>query len=296
VTTPNTITLGGSDVPAVLGLDPYLSAYALGCRKLGLTAAPPESEVMRNGLRLQSAHAAMLEDDGYQMIPAPAAGFTHPDLAWLVGHPDALVQIDLRPVPVELKLRGITPSESLRLRDSVQALMYAELLGASQALVSELHGGYGGIVREEWTVDRDDELIEAIVARCEVFLDGLRRGILPRPDGSDATREAIRERYADAEPGKAIRADPATWADVQAIRRLHEIERAASKQRAAYAQRVQDFMGDATELVSPFDTPAARWRPYDRVQTDVKRLRSEWPAAAADCLKVTTTRRFEANL
>lgn len=293
---PAAITLGGSDVPAVLGLDPYLSAYALGCRKLGLTAEQRESEAMRNGLRLQSAHAAMIEDEGRVLVPAPVDGYAHPTLDWLVGHPDALTTLDGYAAPVELKLRGITPSDSLRLRDSVQALVYAELLGAPQALVSELHGGYGGIVRDEWTVDRDAELLDLIVARCEVFLDWLARGILPRPDGSDSTRDAIRERYANGEPGKTIRADARTWADVQAIRRLHDTEKAAKAQRERYSQRVQDFMGDATELVSPFDTPAARWRPYNRTHTDLKRLRSEWPAAAADCVTVSTTRRFEANL
>lgn len=45
-----TLTLGGSEVPAVLGLDPYVSSYALGARKLGLTPEPVTRPAMVNAV------------------------------------------------------------------------------------------------------------------------------------------------------------------------------------------------------------------------------------------------------
>lgn len=288
-------TLGGSDVPAVLGLDPYLSSYALGCRKLGITDDKPMSEAMRTGLRLQVAHAQMVEDDGYQIIEAPAAGFTHPELPWLVGHPDFFVSLDGQRAPLELKLRGIAPSDALKLRDTVQALVYCELVASAAALVSTLHGGYGGVTRSEWVVEHDADLWADIVERCEAFLALLRRGKLPAPDGSDSTREALRARYGDAQPGKTVRLTQEQWKHLLRIRELDEVIARAKDQRERHAQIVQDAMADATEAISPYDTEAARWRPVHSTRLDTRALRAAHPDIAAEFSKTTTSRRFEAN-
>lgn len=288
------LTLGGSEVPAVLGLDPYTSAYALGARKLGVTSDPPQSEAARHGLLLQEAHLRLVEQDGRQVMPAPAEGFTHPEHEWLTGHPDAFTVIEGERGPLELKLRGIAPSDGLRLRDTVQALVYVELTGAERGLVSTLHGGFGGIVRDEWTVERDAELWELIVERCERFLSLLADGRLPAPDGSDSARDAVRA--VPGVNGEAVRADQATWQHVLSSRELAYLIDTAKAQKEAHDQAVQAFMGEATELVSPYDQPAARWRTVESHRLDTKALRLAHPALAAEFTKTTTSRRFEVNV
>ena len=297
-------TLGGSEIPAVLNLDPYVSAYALACRKLGVTDASAESPAARMGTRLQAVHAELVADDGYTVMPAPADGIVHPDLPWLVGHPDAFVVLprdfaDLPPdqtqrAPLELKLRGLAPSEAMRMRDTVQALVYAELCDSSQAMVSELHGGYGGIVRDEWTVERDGELFAVIVERCEGFLSLIRRGKCPAPDGSESARDALRARYGGL-PETRVRLSRVGWEHLQRVRELDETISAAKVQRERYAQLVQDEIGDAVEAITPFDTLAARWAPVSSNRVDVKALRDAHPEIAAEFTRSTTTRRFEAN-
>jgi predicted phage-related endonuclease len=197
--------------------------------------------------------------------------------------------------PLELKLRGVAPSEAIRMRDTVQSLVQVHAMGAAQGLVSVLHGGFGGIRRDEWIVDADDELFGAVVGRCEDFLSQLRRGVLPAPDGSDATREAIRRRFAHGDASHSVRATQECWEWVKRIRELREVENTAKEQRQAFEHRVQDFMGDATELVSPYDTPAARWRPVERTSIDTTRLKRDRPEIAGEYAKTTTSRRFEAN-
>jgi predicted phage-related endonuclease len=288
------ITLGGSEVPAVLGLDPYLSPYALGARKLDPSLQPEESEAMRLGLRLQGVHAELLEEAGWQVMPAPVDGFAHPDLPWLHGRPDGLVALDGQRAPVELKLRGLAPSESLRQRDTIQALIYAELLAADQALVSELHGGYGGFRRDEWTIERDEELFALVVEHCERFLALLRRGKLPAPDGSDSAREAIRARFAVSDHG-SIRLSKAGWQHVRKCRELDELIGNAKAQREKHAQSVQDEMGEAEVAISPHDAPAAKWFQVTSNRLDTKALKAALPEIAAEFSKTTTTRRFEVN-
>lgn len=289
------ITLGGSDVPAVLGLDPFTSPYALGCRKLGLTSEPPESEAMRHGLRLQAAHAEMIEDAGYDVMPAPAAGFVHPELPWLHVHPDFLIGLDGERAPLEVKLRGNAPSEAIWQRDYLQTFVYVHTLGATRGMLSELHGGYGGFGRDECTVLADQELFDMSVDTCERFLALLAKGKLPAPSGSDSDREAIRARFAQAETGKTIRLSQAEWGHVRKIRELDEVIARAKAQRERHAEAVQEAMGDATEAISPYDTVAARWRQVTSTRTDTKALKAAHPAIAAEFAKTTTYRKFEAN-
>jgi predicted phage-related endonuclease len=54
-------------------------------------------------------------------------------------------------------------------------------------------------------------------------------------------------------------------------------------------------MGDAEELVTPFDTPAARWPTSTRTSLDTKALRAAHPSIAGEFTKATTYRTFNAN-
>ena len=320
VTALTPYTLGGSEIPAVLGLDPYVSAYALACRKLGVSGESTTSPAALMGNRLQAVHAELVADDGYTVMPAPADGIAHPDLPWLVGHPDAFVvltapvvqrgaehQAPKAPVkgtvtdaasteraPLELKLRGLAPSEPMRMRDTVQALVYAELCDSSQAMVSELHGGFGGIVRDEWTVERDPELFALIVRRCEEFLSLIRRGKCPDPDGSESALAAQRSRWA-GHPGEQMRLSAGGWEHLQASRECREMIAALKGQQAYHDQQVMDEMGDATEVVSPLDTLACRWQPVTTRRLDQGALKLAHPELYGEYVRESTTRRFEAN-
>ena len=68
VTPIRAFTLGGSEVPAVLGLDPWVSAYAVACRKLGVSGESTTSPAALMGNRLQAVHAELVADDGYQVM------------------------------------------------------------------------------------------------------------------------------------------------------------------------------------------------------------------------------------
>lgn len=287
-------TVGGSGIAAICGLDPYVTPYAYACRLLGVSAEPEQSEAAALGLKSQGFHAELLEDAGYTVLPAPADGYTSAGYPWLHFHPDALTALDGRPAPVEMKLRGRKPDEATWLRDTVQTLVYVHGLEAEAGLLSELHGGYG-FGREERIIARDDEAWTLIAERVEWFLDTVRKGKMPAPTGSDADRDALRSRFAHAEPGKAVRLTQTAWASVRRIRELDETIAAAKVARERHAQIVQAEMGEATEAVSPYDTPAARWRAVESHRLDTKALRAAHPAIAEEFTKLSTSRRFEAN-
>lgn len=287
------VTLGSSEIPAVLGLDPFVSPYALACRKLGVTSEPEPSDAARLGLILQLAHLDALRSDGYDVREAADVELTHPELDWMVGHPDGVLVRPDEVIPVELKARGVAPTEQLRMRDTVQALIYAELAESSQALVSELCGGYGGFHREEWLVDRDADVFTSIVAACEAFLATVARGKAPKPDGSESAREALRARYG----GIVGLAHTLSEAGMESLRKFREwdyTEKQAKGRKEAYAQLVQDEMGDATVALSPAGLEVARFGVVSSTRTDTKRLARDHPDLTAEYQTTTTYRRFEA--
>jgi putative phage-type endonuclease len=95
-------TIGGSEIAAAAGVDPYRSRVALWLEKTG-RLDPPETEAMRWGELLEPAIWNELEDRGYELTVSNPAGLTDPERPWLVGHPDGFVAIGDKPGVLEIK-------------------------------------------------------------------------------------------------------------------------------------------------------------------------------------------------
>jgi predicted phage-related endonuclease len=257
----------------------------------------PESPAMRMGTLLQPTVAQLVEGEGYEVMPAPADELTHAEHPFMIGHPDGFTVIDGKRAPLEIKSRGSGwKDDSNALASAVmQVQQYIELTAAESALIAVLHGGYGGMALDLRIVRRDDKLIDLMVAMERDFVDLVRSDTPPDPDGSDSARDAVRSMAGAAEPGKVARATADIWKLVRTIREADERIAAIKAQRERAAQQVQAFMGDAEELVTPFDTPAARWPTSTRTSLDTKALRAAHPIIAGEFTKATTYRTFNAN-
>jgi predicted phage-related endonuclease len=256
-----------------------------------------ESPAMRMGTLLQPTVAALVEGEGYDVMPAPDDAITHAEHPFMIGHLDGFTVIDGKRAPLEIKTRGTGwKDDSTALASAVmQAQQYIELTAAESALIAVLHGGHGGMALDLRIVRRDDALIALMVELERSFVQLVRSDTAPDPDGSDSARDAVRTMAGAAEPGKTARATPEVWKAVRMIRGWDERIAAIKAQREQAAQTVQAFMGDAEELVTPFDTPAARWPTSTRTSLDTKALRAAHPRIAGEFTKATTYRTFNAN-
>jgi putative phage-type endonuclease len=288
--------VGGSEAAAACGVDPFRSRIMLWAEKTGRVERP-ESPAMRMGTLLQPTVAALVEDEGYEVMPAPDDELTHAEHPFMIGHLDGFTVIDGQRAPLEIKTRGSGwKDDSNALASAVmQAQQYIELTAAESALIAVLHGGYGGMALDLRVVRRDDKLIDLMVAMERDFVELVRSDTPPDPDGSDSARDAVRSMAGAAEPGKVARATADIWKLVRTIREADERIAAIKAQRERAAQQVQAFMGDAEELVTPFDTPAARWPTSTRASLDTKALRAAHPSIAGEFTKATTYRTFNAN-
>lgn len=57
---------------------------------------------------------------------------------------------------------------------------------------------------QEWRIERDDELIDGIVARCREFYDSLAGDVPPELDDASATYEAVRKLHPEIDSGLVV--------------------------------------------------------------------------------------------
>jgi predicted phage-related endonuclease len=182
---------------ALLGLHPYLSAYALWAEKAGLVPSDaPMNAAMERGLELEPIAIRRLQKlHPHWEVTQPAAYYRDPE-ARLGATPDCLA-VDPQLGLGIVQIKSVEPSafrdhwfEDGEMRPplwiAIQAIIEAHLTGASWAAVAALVIGYG-IDVHIIDVPIHAGLIERIKAETRKFWEMIERGEQPPPDyGKDA--------------------------------------------------------------------------------------------------------------
>jgi putative phage-type endonuclease len=287
-------TIGGSEIAAAAGVDPYRSRVALWLEKTG-RLDPPETEAMRWGELLEPAIWNELEDRGYELTVSNPAGLTDAERPWLVGHPDGFVALGAETGVLEVKTaspwvaRHEWADGGAPLAYAAQLHHYFHLTGLSVGLLACLVGGRRLELR---TVRRDEAIIAGLLALADDFYGYVTTERPPPPDGSDSARDALAAMWPEAAPGKVARLDRAGTAELREYRLRHAAAAAAQRQADEYQQLLQARMGDAETLIGPNDEPVARWPSFTTRRLDTTRLRAELPEIADRYTVATTSRRF----
>lgn len=96
--------IGGSDIAAICGVNPYAGPLDVYLDKLGLIAPKAENAAMRLGTKLEPVLADLYsEETGKSLILSPLV--RHHKKTWALGTPDRLIVNELR--GVELKTAGL---------------------------------------------------------------------------------------------------------------------------------------------------------------------------------------------
>ena len=288
------VTVGGSEIGAVCGLDPWQDATTLAARKLGLIPEQPESEAMRLGKRLEPIVAELAEEAGYPMLENTRGELGDPERKWVTGTPDRLTLLREREAVAELKTVGQLAhragwDDGPPLHYQAQCQWYMHLTGLDDAVVFALVGGQRFDVFE---LERDDDAIAALLDAAEAFVKLVRRGKLPAPDGSDTARSTLTWLYPDHAAGQIVRASKADVELVHELKLVHEAQERLKEQRTRIENVLKFSLGEAETMLSPSDVPLVHWRTlrYSRVNTT--RLKEEKPDIHAEFLDPTITRRF----
>jgi predicted phage-related endonuclease len=287
--------LGGSTIAAAAGIDPWCSQVELFYRLRG-ELPEPESEAMEWGTRMQPLIFDALRERGITARETPGFELHDDSLPWLVGHPDGLANVSDHAYRgdaiVEAKLTGgygYRRGDGLPLNWQAQVQTYMRLGHVERALVAVLTAGIRLDVHE---VAYDERAADLLFELAAGFVDALRRGRCPSPDGSPSAREALVGRFPRQEPGRVYRLTGDEWETAKRLRLLREQQREVERQITQLENRVKACDPEAETFIDPFDGTYATWKAVGTRRIDTKLLKQARPEIAAESTRETTQRRF----
>ncbi len=178
--------IGGSDAPAIIGLDRYRSAFDVYADKLGLKQEQPDNEAMRQGRDLEEYVASRFCEYTGKKVRRRNAILQHPEYPWMIADIDRCV------VGENAGFEAKTTSVLNRTKFSqgefppnyyVQCMHYMAVTGAERWYLAVLVLNKAFHV---FTIERDEAEIQALIAAEKDFWERLgspavgRQALQPR--------------------------------------------------------------------------------------------------------------------
>jgi putative phage-type endonuclease len=285
--------IGGSDIAAILGMDPYRSPLEVFLDKLGERPDVPRSvelsEAAAWGHRLEPVvAAAFAERTGLRPVPAPGM-LAHVERPWMLATVDRLFAEDVEGEPagvLEVKTRSAYQldewADGVPDAPALQTHWYLTVTGYARAYVAALIGGQRLIVHR---IERDDGLAAHLVEAAGDFWRRVQHREPPPVDGSPATAELLAHLY-DVTPDAVTVADPDVLPLVEERRALKARAQQLADELADVETRLKAAAG-AAEVVKVRGEVAFTWKANGAFAT--RRFAEAHPELAA-----TYTRTVEA--
>jgi len=209
--------IGSSDMAAILGLDPWRSAYDVWLDKKGMLVDAPETDAMYAGNRFEAGVLEFAEEQLGALLRNETRAVEGTPL---VSNIDAVVEKS--DDPVEGKTVGLFhPSSEWwgddgtdQVPDRVIVQSHVHIMATNRAVchVPAFIGGRGFCMFE---VPRNDKLVEIIGQRAVEFWDANVQGDVP-PENSRASLQVVK--LVRRQPKKVVSIDPelvAKWLEAK---------------------------------------------------------------------------------
>ena len=275
--------IGGSDAAAVVGLNPYVSAYSLWCEKKGITPDFAGNLATAVGEYLEEFIAKRFEEETGKKVRRNNFCIFNEDYPW------AMADIDRELVGEDAGLECKSTSAlnlkqykggSFPAKFYVQCVHYLAVTGKQRWYLAVLIGNSDFKV---FTIERQDVLedIDALMAAEKDFSVTMQGDTPPAVDGSEATDTALRQQ------GLSADLDEETVIDLTAREKMLDeyfVKKAMAEQLSKEADAIkQQLMQDMTENVYA-RTPRYRisYKPQERRTFDWKAMKKNYPALDFD--------------
>ena len=265
-------SIGGSDASALIGLNPYMSAYTLWALKRGRIAPPEENEAMRIGHDLEEYVAKRFTEKTGKRVRRRNSMIYNSD------YPFAHANIDRQIVGEDAGLECKTTSV-LNLRRFkngeypatyyVQCQHYMMVTGLQKFYLAVLILGRDFLVFE---IARDEEEIAALAAAERTFWVHVEQDTPPATDGTQSTADTLDAIYPGG--GESIDLTPCLEAIYQAELARSVKEDAENRMKEAQAV-IKQYMGDSE--LGTADDYCVVWKPQSRRTFDAKAFAAAHP-------------------
>jgi len=280
--------IGASEIGAIIGADPYLTAYQLARLKLEIDEPSEGSLGAREMGHVQEGMIAEYYTRKTGRALMPGGEFIHPDHPWLVVHPDRVVEGGDR--LLECKTSGILErwgdpgTSDVPLSAMAQSLIQAEVVNSCREEDTIRVVDVGAYTRVTvppafYHVMREgeDELVSSIMASVVAFRALLVAGKLPEPKTLDDLKVArpeapSQDTFLDIEDAEEVRGMLTRY--VSLSERGYTGSKEKDKIRDTIAKII--LQNDATGLCNAKGTALVEYR-HTAGRFDSKRFQREHP-------------------
>lgn len=286
--------IGGSDVGAVVGLNPYSSPMSVFCSKTCKEDGKKEdSEAIRIGHDLEQYVADRFSEATGLKCRRSNYMYRSKEHPFMIADVDRLIvgkDAGLECKTANAFQAGNWKDEEIPPHYLMQCFHYMAVTGKKEWYIACLIMGRGFVYRK---VSWDETMIERLIRMEEYFWNEyVVKGCIPDPDGSIACDEVITQYYSSAKSGKSL---ILTGFD-EKLERRQEIQtqiEALELEQKQIDQEVKLLMKDC-ELAKS-EKYFVKWTNVESTRLDTKRLRSERPDIYRDYSNTTKSRRFVVN-
>lgn len=254
-------TIGASDVPTIIGVNPYKSPYTLWAEKTGRIEQAESTIAARMGLALEGLIEELYEENtGRVLYGGGLCMHTHPEIPWLTCTPDRYTR-DLICVPpilvaeaqdkitrvVELKTIGENVARKLidgqpPLAYQVQLQIQMEILGCD---VGDLACLIGNRDFQIFEFQRHEKLIQGVIAKCSEFYQHIVSDTPPPLDGSESTLQTIKALHPD-DNGETVELPEDAVVAAQILERIKADKKRLEAEENAARVIILNAIGDNT--------------------------------------------------
>lgn len=283
--------LGGTDISAILGFNPYKTAYECWIEKTGRPVQPQEeSDILIFGHLLEPviANEWLRRNPDWQIVSENE--FTQdPEFDFIAANTDRIIKHVLSGELAILECKTVASSAfkhwklGVPLTYYTQGQHYLGVKGFDRVIFAMLVMDSREL--KTFEVGRDDVFIAEIRDLAVQFWDeNIAKDIAPDKTAYDWSKFKSQE--------KEIIATPELLENLSLLKAAKAEEKAAKEKVAALNETVQLFMQDNALLVDEKGQVLATWRGSEVDRADSKRLKAEFPEAWNITKKTATERKF----
>lgn len=286
--------IGGSDASAVIGFNPYKSAYTLWAEKTGRIPEFEGNLITEVGSYLEEFVAKLFERETGKKVRRKNRMLINSDYPWAFGDVDRLVVGEK--ALVEIKTTNSFPimkqvrSGEFPEQYYAQVVHYLAVSGLEKAYLAVLIGCRDFKIFE---LERDENEIQALMMAEEEFWLGYVKTNTPPPaDGAESTSETLTTIYPESNDNTVNLM--AYENDLKQYMTYTSLIKDVEKQRDEVANRIKAFLGESGRGES--NHYKVSWTSSKRASFDSKRFASDHPDMdLSDYYKTTNVRTFKVS-
>jgi putative phage-type endonuclease len=195
--------VGGSDVGAILGLNPWESAFTRWAKKTGkIDDSVPDNMAMRLGREFEAPILKIFaETHPHLEVFDECGSWRSTDRPFCTANPDGMFRdVDGTAGIIEIKTSRTSWDNGVPAHYRAQVLHYMYVMGVQKAYVVGVVG-WDFVVH---VIERDQFELEANLARIDQWWDCVQTGTQPDWDGSANTYDTVRKMNPDLDRDEEI--------------------------------------------------------------------------------------------